>query len=493
MRRFFGSLEGRISKALVAAAAMAMITGAGNAYAVTTTLTQTTGNPVIYATEIFGTGSNAQDLTLGSTVILTTGAGAAGVLDIGDVFRLTYTLSDGATFGTALGTASLTTTGTVVVSKSKVSGGNAGDTNVVYELSVTTASVATDTIVLAIPEIRDANGVMATAGATIAVDVEIDAVSDAAVTDLPTEVTVALPANQVIATSAAAFTITTTAGVAIPDIDVTTGAVLFDGDETDAVLGTVALADAAGTQDDESGTELNLAALVATDKVDITLVGDFGAASSVYLDLDGDDVADAGEELTISGNEATLSVDGDDAAAALAAAKDLIFVANGTDVISPQVTRLTVEIDLNGAAWYGSAVDGPEAFGELTLNGVTKSLNFALSPNGYFGNLIRLTNPTSTEADFYCMVYNDAGDSVFFPISSITQNGEALSASLAANASSGMIDITDVYNAAVATDDTFDNNGGKLRVDVITTGTAVEVTSISISRDGNSISSLPVE
>jgi len=99
--------------------------------------------------------------------------------------------------------------------------------------------------------------------------------------------------------------------------------------------------------------------------------------------------------------------------------------------------------------------------GNLQYSGSTDRLDFALTPDGVFRQFVRVTNPSNTSGDVTVTVYNDNGDSSSFNLGDIA--GVA-SSTLGAKASTGMININDVYAAAQAADATFDHNGGKLRV-----------------------------
>ncbi len=104
--------------------------------------------------------------------------------------------------------------------------------------------------------------------------------------------------------------------------------------------------------------------------------------------------------------------------------------------------------------------------GELKFSGSTDRLDFALTPNGVFRQFVRVTNPSNVTGAVTVTVTNDAGTSVTFDLGAI--NG-ITGNSLAAGASTALININDVFAAAQATNAAFGLASGtqnKLRVEV---------------------------
>jgi hypothetical protein len=101
---------------------------------------------------------------------------------------------------------------------------------------------------------------------------------------------------------------------------------------------------------------------------------------------------------------------------------------------------------------------------QLILSGSTDRIDFVLTPNGAFKMFVRITNPSTTEGDVRVVVYNDDGDSSGpFPMALI--DGIAGS-TLGARASTPLVNINKVFDAAQAFDPSFDigTSGDKLRI-----------------------------
>jgi hypothetical protein len=102
----------------------------------------------------------------------------------------------------------------------------------------------------------------------------------------------------------------------------------------------------------------------------------------------------------------------------------------------------------------------------LQFSGSTDRLDFALTPNGVFRQFVRVTNPSNVGGEVTVTVTNDAGTSVTFDLSAI--NGVAAN-TLAAGASTALININDIFAAAQATNAAFalaNSTQNKLRVEV---------------------------
>ncbi|PAV25013.1 hypothetical protein CF392_13165 [Tamilnaduibacter salinus] len=124
--------------------------------------------------------------------------------------------------------------------------------------------------------------------------------------------------------------------------------------------------------------------------------------------------------------------------------------ADGTNEMVQSNYTLSVT-DTAGAATYDVGTVST-ACGNLQFSGSTDRLDFALTPNGAFQQLARITNPSGTAGDVTVTVINDDGDQVSFDLGDI--NGVA-SNSLDARASTKLINIDDIYAAAQAADPAF--------------------------------------
>lgn len=107
--------------------------------------------------------------------------------------------------------------------------------------------------------------------------------------------------------------------------------------------------------------------------------------------------------------------------------------------------------------------------GNVRLSGSTDRLDFALTPGGVFKQMARITNPSGTAGNVSVTVYNDNGDSVDFDLVDIAGVDSNV---LGARASTKLIDINDIFDAAKAKNPSFALAGtgpdskNKLRVEV---------------------------
>jgi hypothetical protein len=270
-------------------------------------------------------------------------------------------------------------------------------------------------------------------------------------------------------------------------IDVTQGSVYLDGKTEDVVtvIGDVNI-DVDGTTLWTDGAAAAMDDLVAAG-TDLVISGDFTAAETVanngvFFDADGDritcnTVTAAADEITDTSATYTLDDNAIDAYVCL--------TVDGTTSI-PESSYVAT-YDVTAAAGSGLADQNLGTISELEKNGSFDRLTFALTPEGAYSNLIRITNPSTLAGNVYITVTNDAGESVQIQLGDIEGVD---STSLAAGASTGLININDVYAAATAADDTFAHNGGKLRLDIDAefgeTGQAsgVVVNAFSMTTDG---------
>jgi len=181
---------------------------------------------------------------------------------------------------------------------------------------------------------------------------------------------------------------------------------------------------------------------------DATLPNDDGSAASMTIAADEQSATIATIADTVGVGELILPMSG-----------DFEVTADGTTEIPAGSYSLSLVDD--GDATFDVGTKDLGTCGNLQYSGSTDRLDFALTPDGVFRQFVRVTNPSNTSGDVTVTVYNDSGDSTSFNLGDIA--GVA-SSTLGSNASTGMININDVYAAAQAADATFDHNGGKLRV-----------------------------
>lgn len=124
--------------------------------------------------------------------------------------------------------------------------------------------------------------------------------------------------------------------------------------------------------------------------------------------------------------------------------------ADGTNEMTQSNYTLSV-VDAAGSATYDVGTVST-ACGNLQFSGSTDRLDFALTPNGAFQQLARITNPSTTAGDVTVTVINDDGEQVSFDLGDIAGVD---SNTLDARASTKLININDIYAAAQAADPAF--------------------------------------
>jgi len=201
----------------------------------------------------------------------------------------------------------------------------------------------------------------------------------------------------------------------------------------------------------------------------ITITGDmtaFGAPGDATLP--GEDGNPGSVTIAADEQSASVTTVADGAAVAdtfalpmTGATAVFAVTADGTNDIPAGSYSVSMVDD--GGATFDVGTKDLGTCGTLLYSGSTDRVDFALTPSGVYTQLFRVTNPSNTAGDVTFTVYNDAGDSASFNLGDIA--GVA-SSTLAARASTGLINLNDVYAAAQAADATFSANGGKLRVQV---------------------------
>lgn len=291
-----------------------------------------------------------------------------------------------------------------------------------------------------------------------------------------------------------------TKGTVTPDdIDVTTSSTAFDAGGTDSDTATTEIGavkiDVDGTTLWTDGTTAALSDIV-TAASKLVVSGDFTAcqdltggapdgtytAANVYIDNNGGcDNADVAAD-DLSGTAATFTI----GTSALSTAQTICITTNGVSEISEG--SYTGTYDLTASATSSAADQSIGTLSTLAKNGSSARLTFALTPNGAYKNYMRITNPSTVSGAVYITVTNDSGDSVDIELGDISGQ----TSTLATGASTSLIDINAVYDAAVAADATFDATGSKLRIDIdaefgaTNTTTGVVVNAVTVSKDGNS-------
>jgi hypothetical protein len=271
------------------------------------------------------------------------------------------------------------------------------------------------------------------------------------------------------------FAVTYTPDAAIDDIDVTAGAVSFEGAATGVTAGEVDIDYTAGV--DETGAALLQATI--SDSYAISIEGANGLdAFSTSTNAD----------ATITFGAIALELDGTTASATANTAAAFVTGDVDLDVGATNATVInetSIVAPVTGTPETGFNTDSLNSSGSLSSlnkNGSAARLSFALTPGGAYPQFIRITNPSGISGDVTLQLTNDDGD---------TSSSVAI-ASLDAGASSDLLNIDDVFATVQAADATFELGAtAKLRVSIDAefgeTGesTGVILGSFSLSTDGN--------
>lgn len=219
------------------------------------------------------------------------------------------------------------------------------------------------------------------------------------------------------------------------------------------------------------GSAVTLAKLTSA-PAELVISGDFSGAvdatnpdNGVSLVTGTDCTVDGGETETaassLTAESATfILTDGASPASAEALANStLCFETDGETTLSNR--SFNGAIELTAADGYTLSDLALGEVGSLSKNGSTAVLNLALTPDGAFKNFIRITNTSALTGDVFITVFNDDGEPA-----NITLSDVAASAELSGNASTPLILIDDIYNAATDASATFGlgDTSNKLRL-----------------------------
>ncbi len=447
------------------------------------------GGAPAFASEIFGTGSDATVLSP-TTAVYTMAATPGG----GSAFNVTYTLS-GATWGAALTSGSLAfndadASGSAA-SVTLTSGGTGTDSTAVFRVDVNTSITAGDTFTLT----YDIDGASSLASTTNTVTLGVTLVDVLGNVDT-------VGAAGAVATSAQGTALSSAATAGNPAIDVTLNSTLFVGSLTSIQLGSIGLADGAAVEDDGATAWATNGGDAAVTALTVTVNGGFAAsigvdtdanaatADGVFIDLNNNGAYNAGEEAdTLTSTTATFNLTGAEAATVEAlgtAGTDIYMVVDGTTPIEVSNPTVDISVDWTNATYADSSSTG-NALAAVVKNGSQDRVEFALTPGGAFSNFIRITNPSSTSGSVFLTVTDDAGNSSSIDLGDVAGQ----STTLGAGASTSLIDINDIAAATTGLDT---SNSGKLRIDINAefgatgTTTGVYATSVTVSTDGTTFS-----
>jgi len=476
---------------------LAVAAGVASSSANAVDLNATTPVPNVYASEI--------------TITPTTGTNLIGVAGNDVTVDAGFTISasatrymrfdiTGATIGVttgraiALAVADIKADGSTAGSdatETLSAGGTTGDAFVIYEVTSAAANTITPTsnAVLTMPNLTIAAA--ANIGVTYrlydnAVDASNNTTANAVVTTTGT-----------IATNTTANTLAAVAGVASGTIDVGAAGKTFTLAATRSTLGTITFADVASVNALDGATALTTAN--ATLSGSLVVTGDFTPAqdlttlvpdgtytgSSVFIDSNGTlDCAAHASDVAATTLTATTATFAGVGAAAAAGSQAVCMIVNGVSTIATgSYSAVYTPVGNTGYTLSPSTL----TLNTLAKNGSTQVANLALSPTGAYKNFIRVSNGSNTAGTVSITMYNDDGAAATFALSAVS--GEA-SDTLAGQASSGLMNITDLMAAAVVAVPTFalSTVSNKLRVSVSGEFAGVNVQSITTSIDGNSFS-----
>ena len=426
-------------KIIIAAGVIASgVAFSSGALAATAGITQSIGGKDSFATELFGSGSDAVTLTSGATVVLTRTAGGASRINVGEIADFTFTLGN-ATFGQAVALndfqfADVSGAGTVTITKQ--SGGAVGDTAVVFRVEVKTGSVDNnDTLTLTIAKIKGASA-MSVRTAKVTATTTIDGVATGGVNTFPALITNAGTAN-LIASSTNTVTLTladgtdATINVALRS-DITTGAVAIDHDanaataKRDGVLlvnktltDLSSILDGNGAEDDGGTFDFTDTTGDGGGDITITVTGTFNDGDLVCIDLDGGlDCDAAGEKFTIASGVATWTTTNALYSADLD--RNVYYVANGTSTLKPTDFVIVKSIAYDASTMTGETAvtqTVSTAYSGLLADGWSSAIPASTSSD--IAN-IRVTNHTNASVTLFAQCYGqDGADLGFLELSAI--------------------------------------------------------------------------
>jgi hypothetical protein len=424
--------------------------------------------------------------------------------------RVTISLNGGYTFGAAptlilADSAGGTTASTDIAEEggsagaiptfAVFTGGGTADSTVTFNANTGSAEVVGGAHFLF--ELDGADGLL-TGGAqsTITADVSIQIADNFGPTDLPGFSAEPYISWSPLGSLAADATSTTSDDV---NIDVSQDSLFFSdsaGDVDQNVGGFRMVHNTAVITEIDGATAANLATIVGTAAPTIIAANGFSAF----------DFGTVGSGITFAGDGATCSISTSDATMAecgaytpaptgdAAQANDITMAVGTANTVRIAETTLVASVAATGAdtaSYSVSTVTGSVNLASLSRNGSSARLNFALTPGGAYPMYIRVSNPSAVTGPATLTLTND--DGVTSASIDLTEIAGGPSSDLAAGASTGLLNINDVFDAVQAADATFDLGAtDKLRIDVVAefggsnTSSGVILSAFNLSSDGTS-------
>ena len=449
-----------------------------------------------------GTGSNtyATEITVAAT-----GTNLAAVAGNNVTVNAGFSISDsterymrfditGATFGsTGLALAVDDSGGAGGALEVQSAGGALADTYVIFEVTASAGDTVgtTNDAVLTMPNL--------TVTASTAIGVTYALFSNAIDAVNNTTANALVSNTGTVASVAAGTSVANVTGATTPAlIDVTAGAAAFVASggftTTTNSVGTISLADTAGTQAQVDGAT-DVTHAIATASGTLVVTGDFTATQDLTA-LAPDGTYTPGTAVFID-NVTPFDCGTVNLGATTVTDTTASFAAFGAAASTNSALCIAVNGVSTIAAGSYSAVYTPTAntgytlsattmtTGTLSKNGSTTILNLALSPTGAYPSFVRVNNTSNIAGAVTMTLINDDGDQVTIDLGDVS--GQT-SSSLAGQASTGLLNVSDLMAAGQAADATFDlgANSNKLRVSVSGEFSSIAAQSVTTSIDGNS-------
>ena len=365
-----------------------------------------------------------------------------------------------------------------------VSGGAAGDTFVVFEVE-TVAGEYTQTDIFDVSAIA-AQVVLGTKATSVSISYkQTESASGATLAGASGSEAVEIDYLSILDNAI-------TANTDVLNIDVTQNSIFFDAGTEEVAVTSLGTVEIGATSDDvfgefsDTGTAAELFGDDRKDSFDVTaganalafgdvfaestvtLTGDFSSADAIRF-FENSTCAATSSPVTVTVTQTMVDageivvdlndLDGDGAGDGTHTG-DICFVANGEDVIAE--SDYSVTWNGTGEAGYVD-VSATEALASLERNGSRAELNMLLAPDGAFKNFVRITNPSTIDGRVFLELINDEGVSEPFNLNDVAVNGVAQPASIAAGASTRLIPVSAIAEAAGLAS-VSDNNRNKLRL-----------------------------
>jgi len=211
------------------------------------------------------------------------------------------------------------------------------------------------------------------------------------------------------------------------------------------------------------------------------------------------DQGTVGGTITVNGAAATVSTSDATMAAAAAAAvpiggnlagsQDVVLTVPAANTVAISETTLTSTVtSVTAGATYSAATStGTVSLASIARNGSSARLTFAVNPDSPYPMSIRVTNDSAIDGPVTLTLTNDDGEtSTAVSLADIT----GVAGDLASGASTGLIQMSDVFAAVQAADATFDlgASSNKLRVAVSSLTPSIVLNAFSLSSDGTTFS-----